>query len=348
MKNIRFKDYLIDYLEINKITNKDFAKRIGISEKHLIDILSGEKNLSSDIIEKISFVTSIPEKYIYKVEANYKLEKSIIEYLKKQNLEVNTFLEKFKYNELIKTNYIDITDKIDKFEIIKDILKFLRVSEPQKIYEIEKEDILYKSKNDKPELLLLWLEKCYRKTLEQKPEKYNKDNINILVKFIIEEAKKEIFDEEKLIREFNKNGINLVIQDDIKGSKIRGAFKVHRGVPAIYLTHKHRRIADIYFALLHELAHCKSDFNKAQGSSLVTYDDNKLNNSESKADMQAYNWMVDEKYYNEICCNNEYNIYLEDKYPKSFVVYRLAKDKIINYNSDEYQQFNFIIEETYI
>lgn len=162
--------------------------------------------------------------------------------------------------------------------------------------------------------------------------------------FLSQNTKKKIFDEEKLIKEFNKNGINLVIQDDIKGSKIRGAFKVHRGVPVIYLTHKHRRIADIYFALLHELAHCKSDFNKAQGSSLVSYDD-KLNESETKADIQAYNWMVDDDYYKNTCCNDVYNIYLEEKYPKAFVVYRLAKDKIINYNSDEYQQFNFIIEE---
>ena len=43
MAKIRFKDYLIDYLDYNNITNKEFANRIGITPKHLIDILSGSE-----------------------------------------------------------------------------------------------------------------------------------------------------------------------------------------------------------------------------------------------------------------------------------------------------------------
>ena len=86
MEKLRFKDYLIDYLEYNNITNKDFANRINITPKHLIDILSGNMDLSSQIIENISLVTSIPVDYIYKIETNYKFEKSIDEYLKKKRL----------------------------------------------------------------------------------------------------------------------------------------------------------------------------------------------------------------------------------------------------------------------
>ena len=67
MEKLRFKDYLIDYLEYNNITNKDFANRINITPKHLIDILSGNMDLSSQIIENISLVTSIPIDYIYKI-----------------------------------------------------------------------------------------------------------------------------------------------------------------------------------------------------------------------------------------------------------------------------------------
>ncbi len=52
-------------LEYNNITNKDFANRIGITPKHLIDILSGERDISSSIVEKISLVTDIPADYIY-------------------------------------------------------------------------------------------------------------------------------------------------------------------------------------------------------------------------------------------------------------------------------------------
>ena len=91
MEKIRFKDYLIDYLEYNNITNKDFANRIEITPKHLIDILSGSSDLSSQVVNNISLVTGISVDYIYKIESNYKLELKIEEYLNEHNITELTF-----------------------------------------------------------------------------------------------------------------------------------------------------------------------------------------------------------------------------------------------------------------
>lgn len=341
MTKLRFKDYLIDYLEFNNITNKEFAKRIGTSEQRLIDILSGNCDISTNLITNISLVTNIPMEYILRIEANYKLEMAIENYLKKENMTMKNYLNKFNYKFLIKEKYIDFIDKDDPLEIIKDILKYLRVISPEKIYEIDSK-IYFKSKNDKPELLLLWLEKCYRETLKQEVSEYRKENIYILIDYILECASKNIFNKQKLIDKFNQNGIYLVIENDIPTSKIRGAFKVHRNTPAIYLTYKYKRIADIYFALLHELAHCKTDFNKAKSTNIVTYENDTLE-IEKKADKQAFNWMVSDEYYNNICLKKDYNIINENIYPKAFVVYRLASDKHINYNSTLYQKYNKVI-----
>ena len=338
MEKIRFKDYLIDYLEYNNITNKDFANRIGITPKHLIDILSGNKDISSQLIENISLVTNIPSDYICKVETNYKFEREIEKYLEKENLTESEYLNKFNYKYLIKEKFLDFIDIEDKREIIKDILKFLRVPNPNKVYEIDK-NIYYKSKNDKTELLLLWLEKCYRETLKQTVGEYKKENINNLVDYITKCASKNYFNEKEIIEKFNEEGIYLVIANDIPGSKIRGAFKVHRDKPAIYLTYKHKRIADIYFALLHELAHCKTEFNSAKAGSFISFE----NEKETKADIQALDWMVSNNYYKNVCLNKNYDISKEKQYPKCFVVYRLAFDKKIQYSSKEYQQYNIIL-----
>lgn len=338
MTKLRFKDYLIDYLEFNNITNKEFAKRIGTSEQRLIDILSGNCDISTNLITNISLVTNIPMEYILRIEASYKLEMAIEDYLKKENMTMKNYLNKFNYKFLIKEKYIDFIDKDDPLEIIKDILKYLRVTSPEKVYEIDSK-IYFKSKNDKPELLLLWLEKCYRETLKQKVSEYHKENIYILIDYILDCASKNIFDKQKLIEKFNQNGIYLVIQKDLPGSKIRGAFRVHRNIPAIYLTYKHQRIADIYFALLHEVAHLKSDFNKAKATSLVTYEDDH-EEIERKRDQQAFNWMVDDHYYTEVCCKKDYDISLENHYPKCFIVYRLAHDGYLKYRSKTYQMFN--------
>ena len=137
MKNIKFTDYLKDYLEINKITNKEFANRIGITPKHLIDILDGKSELTTNLIEAISIVTNISTDYIYRLELNYKFEKKIEEYLKKNNLTLTTYLQKFNYKYLSQNNWIDFIDSNDKFEIVKDILKFLRVNSPDSLDTID-------------------------------------------------------------------------------------------------------------------------------------------------------------------------------------------------------------------
>lgn len=338
MKLIRFKDYLKDYLEYYNISEKEFALRIGITPKHLIDILSGKVDLSSSTILAISIVTDIPADYIYNLEASYKLEKEIDDYLKQNNITLTQFLNKFNYRYLLENEYIKFTNTTNKVVIATDILKFLRVTKPSKIYEID-EPIFYKSKNDKPELLALWLEKCYRKTLNQQTLSYNKNNIIKIVDFIRKSASKEEFDIPKLTSFFNENGIYLVIEPDIPGSKIRGAFRVHKNKPAIYLTLKHKRIADIYFALLHELAHCKRDFNKAKKNSLVSLDE-----SEEVIDNIAYEWMIPKEYLNNTFCN-DYDITKENIYPKSFVVYMQALNQKISYSNKNHQKYNFIIKD---
>ena len=352
MEKVSFVDILKDYLDYSKISNKEFAERINVTPKHLIEILSKKIKLSSDLIESIARVTSIPIEYIYKMENETNFSTQIREYVEEYDITEKQYLKKFNVKYLEENNWINFTDIKDSTENIKDILRFLRVSNPEGLNSI-KVNALYKSKNDKPEQLLLWLEKCYKESLKQEIAKYKKENIENIVLSINEFALRNEFNEENLIKLFNDNGINLVIQEDIPGSKIRGAFKVNKDTPAIYITYKHRRIADIYFTLLHELAHCKTDFNKAKGMNLVSYEeeiDNEenLDNIEIRADNKAYDWMVNDKAYKDICDKvkqGKYDIKDETRIPKSFIVYRLAKDKLLSYSSKMYQEYNIILND---
>ena len=103
------------------------------------------------------------------------------------------------------------------------------------------------------------------------------------------------------------------------------------------------KYADIYFALLHELVHCKSDFNRAKSGSIVTTEDKSVEDYEIKADKTAFNWMIDDKVYQSI----KYCSDVIEKLDviKSFYVYRLVRDKLIDYGSKIYQEYNRLIEE---
>ena len=330
----RFKDELIKYLEQNNITNKEFANRIDITPKHLIDILAGTRDLSSQIIENISMVTDFSIEYIYSIEEKYKFEESVQTYLKKENLTLEKCLNKFNYKYLIKENFINFSNTLDKIQILKDILKYLRVPTLDKLYQIDNIN------KEKIELTLLWLENCYKESLKQNIKKYKKENIKNLVKYISMCAKEGIFNKEELIQKFNDNGIYLVIKDDIFDLEISGAFKVNRGVPSIYLTLKDNQIADIYFKILYQLANIKTNLNKAQAMTLITYDNSGY---EKNIENQVYDWMVDDEYYMNVCSRKYYDIENEKKYPKAFVVNRLAHNKIISYGSKEYKKYNISI-----
>ncbi len=336
----KFGSQLGDYLDFYNISKKDFAFRIGTTQKNLIDIINGKVELTYNIINNISIVSGIPISYIENVEIDFKLDKRNKKFLHENNLDIKKYLKRFNYKEASKKYGIIIHDETNDYRIIRDLMCFLRISDLNQLY-TEDNSIFYKSKNDKKELLVLWLERCYKLTFDQKVNKYSKDNINYLVDFINEQAKSHQFNEKLLVNTFNDNGIFLVIEDDLSGTKVRGAFKVLNDKPAIYITREHKRIADIYFALLHELAHCKSDFNRAKSGSIVTYESDNTEEYELKADKQALNWMIDDAIYNEITNNIEL---LEQKdINKCFAVYRLALDKKISYESDIYQSNNPVI-----
>ena len=338
----KFGKELGEFLEYKNISIKEFADRINTTSKNLIDIIKGNVELSQNMIYNISFITNIPVSYIENVEQNYKMDKIIKDYLDEEHITIRNYINKFSYKELSEKYHLVYRDPRNDYMIAKDILKYLRITNPNSLTK-ENNVIFYKSKNDKPELLALWLERCNRIIENQKVEKYTKANIDKLVEFIKKEASNNLFDENKLILKFNENGIFLAIEDDLKGTKVRGAFKVLNDKPAIYITKKHKRYADIYFALLHELAHCKSDFNRAKSGSIITLlDDKETEDYEIKADKKALDWMVSDKIYENIKYN--YKKIDELDVVKSFYVYRLAKDNIIKYSDKLYQKYNLLIK----
>ena len=337
----KFGRELGEFLEFKNISIKEFADRINTTSKNLIDIIKGNVELSQNMIYNISFITGSPVSCVENAEQKYKMDKVIQNYLDENHLSIRNYINRFSYKELAEEYHVKYRDARNDYAIAKDILQYLRITNPNSLTK-ENNVIFYKSKNDKPELLALWLERCNRIIENQEVEKYTKQNINKLVEFIKMEASNNSFDENKLIMEFNKNGIFLAIQDDLKGTKVRGAFKVLNDKPAIYITRKHKRYADIYFALLHELAHCKSDFNRAKSGSIITMlDDKETEDYEIKADMQALDWMISNKIYDKI--KNNYKNIEELDVVKSFFVYRLARDKIIKYSDSLYQKYNPLV-----
>ena len=63
-----FGSMLKDYLVFFKISQSDFADRLGISQKHMNEIINGKTKISPELMVVISLLTDIDPKIIFLAE----------------------------------------------------------------------------------------------------------------------------------------------------------------------------------------------------------------------------------------------------------------------------------------
>lgn len=67
-------DTLKELLDFYSITQQDFAERIGVSQKHVSELLSRKKYLSPELALNIEQVTGIKAKFLLDLDINYQLK----------------------------------------------------------------------------------------------------------------------------------------------------------------------------------------------------------------------------------------------------------------------------------
>ncbi len=72
-------DTLLELLEYHKISQKDFGDRIGVSQKHISDLLKRKKFLTADLALRVQKVTGIPAEMLLGMDMKYKLAQGISE-----------------------------------------------------------------------------------------------------------------------------------------------------------------------------------------------------------------------------------------------------------------------------
>lgn len=333
---IGFGSYLVDYLEYEGISQSDFAFRLGISKKHLNEIINGKSNMSSDLMYAIATLTGIDINFIAAIENKKKVTEDCIKDFGSEEA-LNNYLNEFKPLEIKKRKWINFRDEKNVLEKAYDILQYLKYSNFD-VVKKSKERILFKENGDSIELLSLWLARCDHLAELQIVNEYHKENLPIIIKEINNYCfENNSFNFETIKNILNKYGIYFVIEDALPSTIVRGAFKVFKNKPAIYLTRYYKRQDGIVFALYHELGHAKSDFN--QGKAKVIIDGNDV--QEKRADNFATNAMISKEDFHIILKNVDSHIKVKQyseskKIPMSFIVGRLAKEGIINYNDSFY------------
>lgn len=328
-----FGSMLKDYLEYHNISQSDFAKRLGITQKHINNILNENADISEDLMIAISLITDIDIKLITFVETKKKLYNFLNTKFKNEK-EISDYLNSFHIKEMDKMGWITLNDKTSYLQNAYDLLKYLNVRDFNIYDKYAKETIFFKKYSDADlKRVFLWITRCDKLIKKQDVKDYLKDNFNKLLKELKKERNKP-FNKNNLIKLFNRFGIYLVIEDALKGTKIRGCTKVVGNNPAIYMTCYFKEKSSFYFELYHELGHVKSEYNKAKSKVIIDGSDNE----EKRADNFALNEMIPEDVYKIILNNYDKKdkIAKEKNIPLCFLYSRLAYEGKISYNDKNY------------
>lgn len=333
---VYFGKYLKDYLEFNHISQSEFAMRMGITQKHMNELLNGKTNITLEMAANIERLTGINSSFIINVENSNKIKENILnEYGTIENVkkEIN---DKYHIKDLKKTDWIKFKDETNILQICIDILDFLKVKDFSVVKRLE-EQVLFKKTVSDFNKIALWIAHCDEVVKEQEVREYNSYNILFLVKDLNEYAYNKEININEIKELLNKYGIYFACEKAMPATKVRGCFKVKGNQPAIYITDNYIGKDSFFFELFHEIGHCKSDYNEGKSKVIIDGNDQK----EKRADQFALKMMINDEVWRQILeanLNEEKlnNISKTNKIPMSFIVGRLAKTNKITYKSKLY------------
>ena len=342
--------YVVDIIDDLNITQKEFANRLGTTEKSLSKLINGEDNLSKEMAYKLSKLTGISINTWMNLQNEY--DKKILEIDNERSndeLEVCKLID-FKYfkdNGYVENKRFNQNEKIEK---LRSILKIANLTY----------------------LLEFNAEVSYRNTKEFDEKSIINSNVMLEIASNIARNKSDNrLDKEKLksylpeIRKMtNQNptkfypkleemllecGIILVALPNLRNASINGATKKFKnGSVMLLITDKNKNSDIFWFSIIHEISHIlDSDFYSNYK------DEDSYKEKELKANKFASNFFIDEDLYKDFVEKEDYTKEAIVQFSESLAIHpsillgRLQKDDKVNYSYLYELKTKYLVNKNY-
>lgn len=215
---ISFGKYLKDYLEFNNISQTEFAMRMGITQKHMNELLNEKTNITLEMAANIERLTGIDSGFIINVENSKKLSDKILKDCGAIKNVKKMLTNDYHISELKKNNWINFRDETNPMQMCIDILNFLKIKDFS-VVEKMKEQVLFKRTGNDFNKIALWVAHCDEIANKQEVNEYNKYNFNFLIQDLKDDSYRRGIDLEKIRKLLNCYGIYFVCEKAMSGSK---------------------------------------------------------------------------------------------------------------------------------
>lgn len=246
------KEQLVD----RGMSQKEFASRMEMSEKHISKLVNGAVQLTPDVAMRLEMVLGIPAHFWNNLESIYreKLARVKAENDMEEDLEI---VRKLPYNEMAKNNWVPETSKPE--ERVMNSRKFFEVVRLGMINGPLIPNIAYRrvgngAKSDYA--LICWAQKAKLEARDNSTSPINVEKLNALIPVIrsMTSDNPEVFCP-VLCEKLSECGIALVFLPHIGGSFLHGATFYDGSKIVIGVTIRGKDADRFWFSLFHEFGH---------------------------------------------------------------------------------------------
>ena len=246
-----------ELLENKKMSQKEFALRMDMSEKHISRLINGEVLLTYETARKIECVLGISAKFLNNLEAEYRQSIVLVNEENEMDLDIK-LSKKYPYKQMVKLGWIDDSD--DNIQRVINLRKFFEVINLSLLEDkVFTSHILCRKLQDTQKnnyALMAFTQKA-------KIEARNIDVEDVNIKKILtslDEIKKysnlKTNDSIKAVTTLlSKYGVALVCLDNLDGINVEGITFLDQKKIVIGLVLDKNKLENFWFNLYHELGH---------------------------------------------------------------------------------------------
>lgn len=238
------------------MSQKEFAARMDMSEKHISKLINGDVHLTPDVAVRLELVLGVPAKFWNNLESIYreKLVKVEMENTMDTDIEL---AKQFPYSEMSRFGWVPETrDAKEKVIYLRKYFGIVELSllENEQITRIACRRLAITEKSDLA--LMVWVQeaKIIARGIQTEPI-----NIKGLIAAIPDIRKMTVMKPNEFCPKVKKYladcGIALVFLPHLKGSFLQGATFFDGNKIVVGLTARGKDADKFWFSLFHELAH---------------------------------------------------------------------------------------------
>lgn len=281
-------EHIKENIELNNWTQEDLATIIGISPKHLNNIIQHKQSISLDIAKDLAIAFEQSPQFWVNLDTNFRIKiddgSNNGEDVKKKRY----LFKSFPISEMIKRKWLKVSNakNADLLQNSLSIFWKTNIQNEDDILNIFKSSVAFRKSELYNQFNInyakTWLQRAKNLAYEIEITEYKR---NKLEKLVNDFNKYTIIENgvTKFLKELENLGIIFINLKHLPKTYIDGATFFNNGNPVIVYSGRYNRTDHFWFTLAHEIGHILKHLDDKR----ELIDDEKLKNKNSKIELEA-------------------------------------------------------------